>query len=402
MNNFRYQLDKSSKQHLCPSCGKRRFVRYVDFETKQYLQEKYGKCNRLDNCGYHLNPYKDGFSNNEPKQIEYKPFSKEKPQPIYFIPETILNATLKDYDKNTFVQNLLKLAPAQDIEKVISLYRIGTIPEGTRLGACCFPFIDKAGNIRTIQAKEFDETNHTKSTNFLHSMLSYNYPKQGKALPGWLIDYEKNEGSPRFVSCLFGEHLLNKFPLNPIALVEAPKTAIIATLHYGLPDNPAALLWLAVYNKSSLTIDKCKALQGRKVVLFPDLNAFSEWNLKAKEMQTKIPNTQFVVSDLLEKNASESERNYGLDLADYITRFNYSAFRKQTKQSVPLLAQSRPQVSSSSNVLKIVQPIQPENTIIPANRNYFVEISTRENIRRDYIGDDGILHIHYPGIPELN
>ena len=84
------------------------------------------------------------------------------------------------------------------------------------------------------------------------------------------------------VSCLFGEHLLSKYQTNPIALVEAPKTAIIATLYFGFPDNPKNFLWLAVYNLSSLNIDKCKVLQGRKVFLLPDLNAFDNWSQKRK------------------------------------------------------------------------------------------------------------------------
>ena len=355
-DKYRYILDRSSKQFICPNpeCGQKRFKRYIDNETKLYLPEKYGKCNRADNCRYHLNPYKDRYGRDEGKQHESQPLPPKMPQPVYFMPEIVLKATLKaeSYNNNTFILNLLKICPIEDIAKVISLYKIGTIPEGKRTGAVTFPFIDYQGNIRTIQAKQFNDANHTieNGTDFVHSILIRNYSKQGKALPGWLQEYQKNEGSPRFVSCLFGEHLLAKYHSNPIALVEAPKTAIIATLYFGLPDGPTKLLWLAVYNKSSLTIDKCKILQGRKVVLFPDLNAFDEWNAKAKEFKAKIATTQFVVSDLLEKNASAYEKKQGLDLADYITKFDYSEFRIQTNQLVP--------VTTCNNVVKLKQLIQ--------------------------------------------
>ena len=40
--------------------------------------------------------------------------------------------------------------------------------------------------------------------------------------------------------------------------------------------------------------------------LYPDINAYDEWNMKAQELKTKIPDTRFLVSDLLEKNASEN------------------------------------------------------------------------------------------------
>jgi len=389
--DFRYILDKSTKKHLCPDCGKKRFVRYVDTETKEYLPEKYGRCDRESNCTYHLSPYSDNYGTNEANQYQYKPQPKQLKQPVYFIPETVLNATLKDYDKNTFIQNLLKLAPAEDIEKVISLYRIGTIGDGERKGAVTFPFIDKAGNIRTIQAKEFNEANHTKSTDFVHSIIERYLLKYGKALPGWLIDYTKNE---KFVSCLFGEHLLNKYPLNPIALVEAPKTAIIGTLYYGLPETAGTLLWLAVYNKSSLSPEKCKALQGRKVVLFPDLNAFDEWNARTNKIKVDLPGTRFVVSDLLEKNATEAERTNGLDLADYLTRFDYRLFRKQSEPTPPPQQERTPQAGNCSHVEGIKQPE-------PKVKYYFMPMLPRDDIRRDYFGSDGILHTHWPDLPEM-
>jgi hypothetical protein len=353
--DFRYILDKSAKKHLCPECGKRRFVRYVDTQTNEYLPEQYGKCDRSDHCNYYLNPYKTGYRDNEPKEYEYKPQPKPQPQPVYCIPETVLNKTLKDYDINTFAQNLLKIAPVEEVEKVISLYRIGTIGKGERSGAVTFPFIDKAGNIRTIQAKQFDETNHTikNGTDFVHSIIARYYTNKSEVLPGWLQDYTKNE---KFVSCLFGEHLLNKYPSNPVALVEAPKTAIIGSLYFGLPETSTTLLWIAVYNKSSLSFEKCKALQGRKVVLFPDLNAFNEWNAKAQELKLKLSGTQIVVSDLLEKNATEAERMNALDLADYLTRFDCKLFRQKIEPITPPKEQNKPQASQCSHSEAIKQP----------------------------------------------
>ncbi len=448
---YRYQFDKTGKKHLCPDCGKNRFVRYVDTETKEYLPEQYGRCDRADNCGYYLNPYKAGYNTNGLKEHQYKPRPKAKPQPLYFIPEDVLNETLRGYQHNTFVQNLLKLCPVEDVEKVISLYRIGTISGKYMPGSVTFPFIDKAGNIRAIQAKKFNDENHTTRTSFLHSLKTYEYIGKVGGLPGWLQDYAKNELK---VSCLFGEHLLNKYPLNPIALVEAPKTAIIGTLYYGLPETPEALLWLAVYNKSSLTFEKCKALKGRKVVLFPDLKAFDLWNAQTQELKAKLPGTRFIVSDLLEKNATESELKSGADLADYLTQFDYKLFRPQPEHITPPQEASPAQASqcSHSEAAPKPEPIaepspapgepepqaesvnreknesvkqhyfcnkslfnqQPENWIheIEILETFFTGIQLKEapgqqaiqymplappaDLRRDVIGADGLLHIYYP------
>jgi hypothetical protein len=142
------------------------------------------------------------------------------------------------------------------------------------------------------------------------------------------MGYKKNEIK---VSCLFGEHNLNKYPHNPIALVEAPKTAIYGTLYFGFPEQATNLLWLAVYNLSSLNVDKCKALIGRDVYLFPDLSkygkAFDIWAEKAKELESKIQGAKFTLSNLLEQRANEVERANGCDLADYLIKQDWRNFQ---------------------------------------------------------------------------
>jgi hypothetical protein len=58
--------------------------------------------------------------------------------------------------------------------------------------------------------------------------------------------------------------LLSLYPNNPIALVEAPKTAIYGSLYFGVPRTSKEMLWLAVYNLSSLTYKKLKVLEEDK------------------------------------------------------------------------------------------------------------------------------------------
>jgi hypothetical protein len=342
--DYQYQLDKASKKHDCPSCGKKRFVRYIDTHSGELLPDQYGRCDREAECAYHLNPYKDGYGrkHKEPWQLRtiIKPIAR--PKPLVPLPEKVLIQTLKAdaYGCNTFLQNLLHRVKypfsTADIERIISLYYLGTLTKGYLSGAITIPFIDKDGTIRAIQAKQFDDANHTLRTSFIHSYLESRYKDTGRTVPDWLSAYKANE---KKVSCLFGEHLLRKYPANTIALVEAPKTAIYGTLYFGFPENPDNPLWLAVYNLSSLKLDRCKVLEGRKVLLFPDLSktgkSYELWANHAKAFNTQIAGSKWKVSDLLENNASDQDRADALDLADYLIQQDWKHFRNAAPDPEP-------------------------------------------------------------------
>lgn len=128
---------------------------------------------------------------------------------------------------------------------------------------------------------------------------------------------------------MFGEHLLID-KIKPVAIVESEKTAIIASVY--LPQ----FIWVAVGSLTNLTAEKCSILKGRKVILFPDLNAFDKWTSKAKELSHIAI---FFVSDLLERKATEAERQKGFDLADYLVKYDYKVFVfPEPKANEPLSA----------------------------------------------------------------
>lgn len=351
----RYSLEKGSKKHHCPECGKKRFVRYIDTQTGNYLPEQYGRCDRESKCGYFLNPYKDGYAKavweqeqgnrseipNNWKPKRKKAIPQPTPEPVFFDFDTFKQTLQPErYEKNTFIQNLFYRVKfpfeVDEVTKVIQLYRLGTVANGYRAGANTFPFIDIKGNVRAVQVKQFDEQNHTTGTDFLHSIIEKHHARNNKPLPEWLEAYTRQD---KRISCLFGEHLLSKYHSNPVALVEAPKTAVYGTLYFGLPETPESFIWLAVYNKSSFSFDKLKVLQGRFVYVFPDLskdgNTFKEWETKAKEYESRLPGTRFIFSDLLEQLAPERDKSEGNDLADYLIKQDWRLFRKRNMQEQP-------------------------------------------------------------------
>jgi hypothetical protein len=375
MKRNQYILEKGSKKFNCPECFKKSFVRYIDTIQGDYLPENYGRCDRESKCSYHLNPYLNGYAKEMQEQKSFiKPQRKNAiPQPpaetIFFDFDTF-KQTLQPYryEKNVFLQNLLSRVQfpfdAVEVTKVIQLYRLGTVASGYRAGANTFPFIDINQNVRAIQVKQFDENNHTIGTDFLHSIIEKHHSQNKTPLPKWLQKYVKQE---KRISCLFGEHLLSKYPNNPVALVEAPKTAIYGTLYFGTPETPESLIWLAVYNKSSFSFDKLKVLQGRFVYVFPDLsengNTFKEWENKAKEFEKQMKATKFVFSDLLEQLAPERDKTNGNDIADYLTKQDWRFFKNQPQQPEPKKSEESEESEAEKNKL-IFQKIELEKTKI--------------------------------------
>lgn len=348
-NCYRYFLEKGSKKQLCPDCKKRTFVPYIDKETSNFLPLPYGRCDRESKCSYHLNPYLDGYAKliweqeqkvngvnkvSLSKQKYFPAKSQYSPKTVYFDFETFKQTLEPDrYKNNTFIQNLFKGVKfpfeVDEVTNVIQLFRLGTVANGYRAGANTFPFIDINDKVRAIQVKQFNELNHTTGTDFLHSIIEKHYTRNNKELPKWLKGYIKQD---KRVTCLFGEHLLNKYPLNPIALVEAPKTAVYGTLYFGLPKTEKDLIWLAVYNKSSFSFDKLKILKGREVLVFPDLSkngeTFKEWQNKATDFENRLTGVRFIFSDLLERLAPEKDKVKGYDFADYLIRQDWRLFRR--------------------------------------------------------------------------
>lgn len=291
------------------------FVRYVDTETDKYLSDNVGRCSRESNCSYHYKP-KEFFADNPQfsktdnwkESDEYKkkltPSVSKFPQAVSFVDCDIFTKSLKRYDANNFVQFLLGKFGTETTTQLIERYYIGTSSHWKGKGATVFWQVNADDTIRTGKiilynsgtGKRVKEPyNHI---NWVHSVLK-------------LGDFNLKQ-------CLFGEHLLKAEPMKPVAIVESEKTAIIASVY--LPQ----FIWLAVGSLANFKLDVCEVIRGRKVVLFPDLNGFDKWTTRAKEL-SKI--AHFTVSDLLETKATEAERKDGLDIADYLLRFDVKEFQ---------------------------------------------------------------------------
>ncbi len=108
-------------------------------------------------------------------------------------------------------------------------------------------------------------------------------------------------------NCLFGEHLLRRYPHSVVALVESPKNALV-----GAAVQPR-YVWVATGNKGMLKRSVLEVLQGRQVMVFPDRDAISEWKAALHSMRDIAT---FSVSDFSETFAMEGDTKF--DIADYV------------------------------------------------------------------------------------
>ena len=94
-------------------------------------------------------------------------------------------------------------------------------------------------------------------------------------------------------------------------LVESEKTALIGS--FFIPE----MLWLASGGiNGCFNPETMEVLRGRDVTLMPDLGAMEIWRQKA-EILSSICHT-VTVSDVLEREAEDWQREKGWDIADFL------------------------------------------------------------------------------------
>lgn len=314
MGNFNQPyLEKytgKASRHKCPKCGDpHSFAYYLDGNAGEMIDKTVGRCNHESGCGYHYTPKQFFIDNPVEKErftdsVKQKTFQKpiQKPQqetgyiPFSYVEKSVsYNSSFVYFLCGLFDRYTLE---SPTIEKMMQDYALGA----TKGGSVIYWQIDIKGKVRTGKVMKYDSnTGHRikdgGGINWIHSIMK----RQG------LLPEDFN-----LVQCLFGEHLLRMYPDKVVALVESEKSALIASGVY--PE----YIWLATGGKSQLSIDKLKVLQGRTVIMFPDVDGFEYWSDKAKEVEAI--GCKVVVSDLLEKNATAEDRENKIDLADWLIR----------------------------------------------------------------------------------
>ena len=299
-SKYRYRLetyDPKVRKHVCPGCGKRTFVRYIDVLGGEYVSTDVGRCDREEKCGYHKTP-RDFFADNgRPSTKEYffpkvKPEDRLRSRSFSTVRMELVEATRRNFSDNNLMQFLLDRFGIVKSAEAAFYYNIGTCKYWD--GAAVFWQIDVNGRCRTGKIMLYDpKTGHRVKNPTSKVMWVHKLPM--------FSDFHLKQ-------CLFGEHLLEGND-KAVAIVESEKTAIIASIFF--PDT----VWLATGGLNNLREETTRCLIGRRIFLFPDLGAEEKW-LKLANSIPALRNS--VISMWLNRNSDDKAKSEGLDIGDWL------------------------------------------------------------------------------------
>ncbi len=314
-----FQFDKGRRRvKECP-CGKRnsdgKFVPYIGFMDKGYCHS----CDRtfLPDIKHFKTETMPTFG------------KKEKEKDISFVQVELVERSMANYERNSFWNWLRELFGRDEAIALAERYKIGTSNHWEKCGASIFWYCDSNGSYRSGKIMLYGKDGHRVKEPFVHC--------------NWIHTVSKMNDF-HFSQCFFGEHLLSNQENSDkaVVIVESEKTAIIASVYF--PN----VIWLACGGSTGLTESKCSILKARNVVLHPDLGKFELWNKKAEDLRKICASVK--VSDYLERQASDEDRQGGFDIADYLIRFPVSTFVEQKSASVETIQSQDCEIDSPQSI----------------------------------------------------
>ncbi len=304
MKHFRFSLQKYNGQKtrfICPDCGRKELTRYIDNETRSYVDEQVGKCNRIEKCGYHYTPKQ--FFENSGNIVQH--FTRKMPKiiekPTWYADENILLESLhsKTQTSNLY-QFLIQYFDRHRVAQTFRKYLVGVSKKWQN--SIIFWQIDLDYKIRAGKIMQYNSVTGRRD--------KYKF--------SWIKNPNENL---EMRQVFFGIHLLNYFKNETVGIVESEKTAILCDLFFD-----EKIVWLAAGGLQGITERKMKDLKERRVILFPDLSAenskikaYDEWKKKAKIIGENLK-MNIKINTYLNLYSSIEEQSNQEDLGDFILR----------------------------------------------------------------------------------
>ena len=340
---------RRSRVKYCP-CGKDnkdgKFAPYVGFENKGYCHS----------CGDTFFPEIQKAEQWNTPQPKY--YAKPNPQlKIDFILLAVYQKQLSNgihlYNQNNFIQWLksphrgIAAFDNKTVTQLIETYLLGNSGKDKYKGWILFPYIDIQNRLCDIKVMDYNPTTGKRISK-----------KNGDSIERCYFIAKEilNNPGANTVRCFFGESLL-KGNNKVVLIFESEATAV-----YSAPFYPDCICIATGGNNGCKWTDKdkCKVLQGRTVILYPDIDAYDSWEQKAEILRgygIKVQVSQLIKCSAL-RYAEQSGIEYSelvkqkFDLRDILKHKDLNEF----KRSEPKPTQPAPAVEPFP-VANIFQPV---------------------------------------------
>jgi hypothetical protein len=217
-------------------------------------------------------------------------FTPEPKPALKYVAEALVRQTLKSYHKNNFALWLEHRYPTI-APYLLDYFSIGT----TRAGGTIFWYQDRNGHFRKPKRIYYKPDGHRVKAS----------EDAAKSKPSPII-FTNREG---YEYCLYGEFQLACYPATAKAvMVESEKSAIIGHAHY--PD----FIWLATGGAASLKKERAAVLQGRKVMIIPDMHQTGREGALRMQAILKAAGCRTRILEI------DKHRDDGDDIADILVR----------------------------------------------------------------------------------
>lgn len=281
MRSYRYVFDTSQtarangrrQKQVCPRCGHRSLVLYIDRETGKPLGENCGKCDHEQSCGYNLTPKQYARDNNLNLQGgALKPSPMETAQlPTLHVPNRYVREAERHAWDSPLVAWLSNIFNRETVAKAVSLYHVGQIGRYT-----VFPQIGVDGWTRTGKMIAYRPDGH----------------RDREAGADWLHSYLRRYGHGKEVEgelhqCLFGLRLLRDRSASTLVRVFEGEKSALAMTCYDIATGAGNVVNLATGGCAmlkNLLAASATILQGfDSITLFPDAGEAERWERDVAE-----------------------------------------------------------------------------------------------------------------------
>lgn len=329
MPNIKFKLETKAKKGNCPSCKHTGVFRYFE---GFHNDDRYGRCERLNECGFYKSPAEGNEKATEQKQKEIQP-AKE----IIYLDTAECEKQIADQSSN-FHKYCLSLGISFEHLKK---WNVGTSKKGETI------FFFTTGETR----------GHAPLSNTFCNKKSGKYQPDGhreKGASGEFYTLKQPEGNKKYILPLYGSHLLKSG--KKTIIVESEKTAVIASFFYADYDFVSCGSANGLSDGTGGTNNKISPLIGREVYWLCDADKAGRDNSSIRNIEKWF--LKYHIIDLFRR------RTDGWDIADEIATGNKPLILPE-KNDQPKILSERPSntIYIPANTEAKVDGLHPINTL---------------------------------------